>query len=208
MPSLAVSVQGLRQHAGSLPAARVEDLILKNSSTTRAQVVVEAVLTVRARGAGTLLRVNTIEESDEGQVVPGALRCPDVIMESDRHQVTELRLDAGGLWAIRSASATVYLLDLDAGLLMRRRGPGSPSFVFDGEWVPLVDVESPRGDHGVVRVGDRHIFLTDPEPRGDWRWAIPRACTSIDRVRRAEPTNPRHSGFGDGAGASVRPPGE
>ena len=153
-----------------------------------------AVSTVTARGAGTLRRVNTIEESDEGRIVSGAPRCADATMESDQHPVTELRLDAGGLWAIRSASTTVYLLDLDAGLLMRRRGPGSPSFVFDGEWVPLVDVESPRGDHGVVRVGDRHIFLTDPEPRGDWRWAIPRACTSIDRVGRAEQTGPQRFG--------------
>ncbi|MDQ0426025.1 hypothetical protein [Cellulomonas iranensis] len=75
----------------------------------------------------------------------------------------ELHLSDGGLWAVRSTSATVCYLDLDRMRLYRDRGPGSPVFFYDGRWVPLVQVRSSRGDRGVVRVGDRHEFLTDPE---------------------------------------------
>lgn len=60
--------------------------------------------------------------------------------------------------------------------------------LYDDEWVPLVRIASlTRGDNGVVRVGDRHEFLTDPE-RGssDYRWWIPRACTAIERELRAD----------------------
>ncbi|GIG38241.1 hypothetical protein [Cellulomonas phragmiteti] len=100
---------------------------------------------------------------------------------------TELRIDAGGLWAVRSTSATVCYLDLDRRRLLRARGAGSPVLPFDGVWVRLVRIASPRGDTGVVRVGDRHEFLTDPGGAySDYRWWIPRACVAIERVSPAD----------------------
>lgn len=98
---------------------------------------------------------------------------------------TELRLDEGGVWAIHSTSATIAYLDLDRGLLLRHWGPGSPRFPNDGRFVPLVRVTSTRGDTGVIRVGDRHELLTDPGGP-DYQYWIPRACTSIERVARAD----------------------
>jgi hypothetical protein len=93
----------------------------------------------------------------------------------------ELRLDEGGRWAVRSSSATVCLLDLDAMLLKRQHGSGSPSMPFDGQWVALVQVTSARGDTGVIRVGDRHKFLTDPDPGSAmYRWWIPQTCTGFE----------------------------
>ena len=102
---------------------------------------------------------------------------------SDPVEATELDLTAGGVWAIRSTSATVLFVDLDARLLLRQHGPGSPRGPNDGRWVPLVRVSSQRGDTGVIRVGDRHEFLTDPDGGFyDYQWWIPRACTRIERV--------------------------
>ncbi len=95
---------------------------------------------------------------------------------------TELLVTEGGKWLVRSSSTTVCHLDLDRMLLRRDRGPGSPVLPHDGEWVPLVQVTSIlRGDTGVVRVGDRHEFLTDPGGAlDDYRWWAPRMCTSIE----------------------------
>lgn len=101
---------------------------------------------------------------------------------SDR---AELTMDEGGIWAVRSTSSTVCYLDLDRLLLLRDRGPGSQAFPFDGDWVPLVRIASQRGDFGVVRVGDRHEYLSDPGGIGsddDYRWWIPRTCVAIERV--------------------------
>ena len=84
---------------------------------------------------------------------------------------------------VRSTSSTVCYLDLDRMLMYRDRGPGSPSFANDGQWVPLVQVRSPYGDTGVVRVGDRHEFLTDPGGGvQDYQWWIPRVCVAIEPV--------------------------
>jgi len=104
---------------------------------------------------------------------------------SDR---TELQIDEGGLWAIRSTSRTVCYLDLDRSMLLRARGPGSPMFPFDGQWMPLVRIASQRGDFGVVRVGERHEYLTDPDGAGgeQYRWWVPRMCVTIERVRADE----------------------
>jgi hypothetical protein len=99
-----------------------------------------------------------------------------------------LRLDEGGLWIVRSSSATVCHLDLDSWRLRRDRGEGSPSFAYDGVWVPLVLVESSKGDTGVIRVGDRHRFLTDPGGGvHDYQWWIPRTCIAIEPVAREDP---------------------
>lgn len=94
---------------------------------------------------------------------------------------TTLRVDEGGVWAIHSTSATVAYLDLNRGLLLRHWGPGSPRFPHDGKFVPLVRVTSQSGDTGVIRVGDRHMYLTDPGGQ-DYRYWIPRTCTSIEPV--------------------------
>ncbi len=100
----------------------------------------------------------------------------------------ELRVDEGGVWAVRSTSSTVCYLDLDRRLLLRDRGPGSQVFPNDGCWVPLVRIMSQRGDFDVVRVGERHEFLTDPGGRGSdhHQWWIPRACVAIERVEPDE----------------------
>ncbi|CAL8979501.1 hypothetical protein CELL_03204 [Cellulomonas sp. T2.31MG-18] len=94
----------------------------------------------------------------------------------------ELNVSDGGRWQVRSESATVCHLDLDRMLLKRARGAGSPVLPHDGEWVQLVRITSiSHGDAGIVRVGDRHEFLTDPDPdSNDHRWWIPRTCTAIE----------------------------
>lgn len=94
---------------------------------------------------------------------------------------TALRLDERGLWAVRSSSSTVCYLDLDYMRLLRGRGPDSSPMPYDGLWVPLVSVSSTNGDVGVIRVGDRHKFMTDPAGGAhDYRFWIPRTCTAIE----------------------------
>lgn len=93
-----------------------------------------------------------------------------------------------GVWAVRSTSRTVYFLDLDAGLLLRERGPSSMPGPGDGRWVPLVSVEAlAYANVGVVRVGDRHRYLFDWDPEGaDLGFWIQRTVTSIDYVEGEE----------------------
>lgn len=106
---------------------------------------------------------------------------------TDNETKTTLRLDEGGRWLIRSTSLTVCHLDLDTQRLLRDRGPGSPAFPYDGQWVPLVEVRSQRGDVGVIRVGDRHEFLTDPAGGAhDLRYWIPRVCVAIESVTTSD----------------------
>ena len=104
-------------------------------------------------------------------------------------ETRELHVSDGGIWAIGSESTTVYVLDLDRLLLLRRRGQGSPVGAFDNEWVPLVATTSSLGEQDVVRVGERHRFLTDPfGGAGDYRWWIARATTSITAVGNHDTT--------------------
>lgn len=106
---------------------------------------------------------------------------------TERTDRTELRTDERGVWAVRSSSATVCYLDLDRRMLLRARGAGSPALPFDGVWVRLVRITSQRGDVGVVRVGDRHEYLTDPGGAySDYRWWVPRVCVAIERVAPAD----------------------
>lgn len=114
--------------------------------------------------------------------------------------VDELVLAEGtGVWAVRSTSRTVYFLDLDAGSLLRQRGPSSTPGPGDGRWVPLVSVESlAYADVGVIRVGDRHRYLFDWDPSGaDLGFWIQRLVTSIDFVEAEElaalPASPQDS---------------
>jgi len=102
-----------------------------------------------------------------------------------------IAVDGGGVWVVRSASPTVYFVDLNDMLLLRQpashttaeqlRGP------FDGSWVPLTSVISwdvEGVEHGVLRVGARHRYDTDPDPNGvgDYRWWLQRMATEIDSV--------------------------
>ncbi|MBO3102575.1 hypothetical protein [Cellulomonas fengjieae] len=96
---------------------------------------------------------------------------------------TELRLDERGQWAVRSSSSAICYLDLDSMRLLRDRGPDSSPMPYDGLWVPLVSVSSTSGSVGVIRVGDRHKFMTDPAGGvHDYRLWIPRTCTAIEPV--------------------------
>ncbi|RHA43781.1 hypothetical protein [Cellulomonas rhizosphaerae] len=100
-------------------------------------------------------------------------------------------LDLGaehGTWTVHSLSATVYRLDLDDRLLRREPGPSSPRGPFDGEFVPLVSVrtvssEGTQGDEGVIRVGFRHLYLTDPQGGlADYRWWLQQVARRIART--------------------------
>jgi hypothetical protein len=99
--------------------------------------------------------------------------------------VDELVLtDAIGVWAIRSTSSTVYYVDADRDLLLRRVGAGSSRGFADNRWAPLILVEAAFGrDTGVIRVGDRHKYTYDYDPDGDHHgfW-FQRLVTSIDYV--------------------------
>ncbi|KRD43006.1 hypothetical protein ASE38_01590 [Cellulomonas sp. Root930] len=87
-----------------------------------------------------------------------------------------------GTWAIRSASSTVYYLDLDRRLLLRTPGLGSSTGPHDDEWVALVDVDSLLGG-GIIRVGERPRYFTDPDaPSDTYRWWVQRPVTRIDRI--------------------------
>jgi len=87
-----------------------------------------------------------------------------------------------GVWAVRSESATVYYLDTYGERLLRAPGEGSTVGPYDGCWVALVSVESESGA-GVIKVGDRHRWLTDPEPGArDYRWWVQRRCIAIEPV--------------------------
>lgn len=84
---------------------------------------------------------------------------------------TLLTFDDAGLWAVRSASETIYIVDLGGRLLLRAPGPSSVQGE-GGGWVRLVSMEH-------VVVGQR--------PR--WRmvggsWWRQSAVTSISRITR------------------------
>lgn len=105
------------------------------------------------------------------------------------------RLDATraeGLWAVRSESRTVYYVDLDRGRMMRERGTGSGAFLFDNEWVRLVEVASrsevPGPVHaGEIRVGERARYLLDPWGGvRDYEWRLQRIVTAIERITGEE----------------------
>ncbi|PVU82923.1 hypothetical protein DDP54_07800 [Cellulomonas sp. WB94] len=106
-----------------------------------------------------------------------------------RAQVDALDLaTATGVWAIRSESSTVYFVDLDRGCLMRARGKDSQVFPYDDQWLPLIEVSSHDssqrpGRLGVVRVGERPRWLTDPRGgAGAYEWRLQRTITAIEPV--------------------------
>ncbi|WP_217615961.1 hypothetical protein [Cellulomonas sp. GbtcB1] len=96
--------------------------------------------------------------------------------------------DESGVWAIRSTSETVYYVDADSDLLLRKVGPGSAPGFADDRWAPLIRVEAVFArDAGVIRVGDRHKYTYDFDPDGDqYGFWFQRLVTSIDYVEAEE----------------------
>lgn len=78
-----------------------------------------------------------------------------------------------GLFAIRSASDTIYIVDTRTRpRLMRLTGPASNSRGWwDNEWAPLVSVvsiiDSETIEDLVIQVGSRVKYLADPGGVGD-----------------------------------------
>lgn len=124
----------------------------------------------------------SIEEGHSGST-------PESVFEPNDRATLDTR-HARGTWAIRSASTTVYYLDLDRRLLLRTPGPGSSTGPYDNHWVALVDVDSLLGD-GIIRVGERPCYFTDPDASSDtYRWWVQRTVTWIERLEAA-PEDPR-----------------
>ncbi|NTW38527.1 MAG: hypothetical protein HGA44_01360 [Cellulomonadaceae bacterium] len=96
--------------------------------------------------------------------------------------------DESGVWAIRSASETVFFVDLDLRVLLRQAGPTSSRGPGDGRWVPLMSVSGLfAGDSGVIRVGDRHAYLFDWSRAGaEFGFWVQRLVTAIDYVEAEE----------------------
>lgn len=95
--------------------------------------------------------------------------------------------DVSGVWAIRTSSQTVYFVDADVPALLRQVGAGSSLGMADDRWVPLISVESMLArDAGVIRVGDRHKYVYDYDPRAsDHGWWIQRRVTEIEPIEPA-----------------------
>ena len=94
---------------------------------------------------------------------------------------------ATGVWAVRSASNTVYYLNVDLGRLLRVPGKGSSIDPHDGQWVEFIEVRGP--DYaGQVRVGQRHQYPIDPDPApgaiADDRWWAQQVVSVIEQVER------------------------
>lgn len=114
------------------------------------------------------------------------MRSHECTQRPESGAVESLSLHRGGIWVVTSASETVYRLDLDRRLLRREPGPLSPHGPFDNEWVPLVRVEALQADLRLVetteiRVGRRHLYLTDPlgDAGAVYRWWLQRTAEHI-----------------------------
>ena len=93
--------------------------------------------------------------------------------------------DTRGRYAVRSASPTVYYLDVrdDGTRVMRAPGEGSPTGPYDHVFARLIAVTSAE-DSGVIAVGRRHRWDLDPAPDrhdGLVMWWISRAVTATTR---------------------------
>ena len=108
-----------------------------------------------------------------------------------------IRLDASlapGCYLVRGRSETVWVLDWRPPLpayVVRVHGEGSPSDSVDGRWVPLVEVRSVEPETGVsepglIRVGRRHRWTTNPGARTGWAesWVVQSRCTGIEPISR------------------------
>lgn len=109
-----------------------------------------------------------------------------------------LRTDSG-VWAIRSAGPTLYVLDLNSrpARCLRLAGSTSPPGVTDGTWATVVDLRAVAADGTVapetVRVGCRALWELDPGPHHpDVIWWLQRVVTSIGAApQHIVPTRPR-----------------
>jgi hypothetical protein len=99
-----------------------------------------------------------------------------------------------GVYAIRSASDTVYLLDLlGQPAVMRLTGPRTHSRMWwDDQWAPLTQVLSrPDGgpvQPGVIHVGSRTKYVADPGGSADpnEHFWYSRIVTSIERLTECQ----------------------
>ena len=94
--------------------------------------------------------------------------------------------NAHGLFAIRSASATVYYYSADTRELLRAPGDSSGTGPYDHCWNHLEAVSSEQ-DTGVITVGRRHRWDLDPNPGqpGMTIWWIQHTVTSIERLPKS-----------------------
>lgn len=103
----------------------------------------------------------------------------------------DLKSTEPGIYAFRSSSDTVYILDLDhrrGSLLLRSTGPHSHGVGrWDNAWVPFISVESMEGA-SIAVVGSRAHWLADPGGARDpnFHWWLSRVVTSIERWSDAE----------------------
>lgn len=113
--------------------------------------------------------------------------------------VDVIRLDASlapGCYLVRGRSSTVWVLDWRPPLptyVVRLRGDDSPADSADSRWVRLVEVAvvdpaTGESEPGVIRVGQRHRWTTNPGARADHpeSWVVQSRCTSIEPISREQ----------------------
>lgn len=110
-----------------------------------------------------------------------------------------IRLDASlapGCYLVRGRSSTVWVLDWGPPLsayVVRLRGDDSPADSADSRWVRLVEVsvvdpDTGASEPGVIRVGKRHRWTTNPGARAEHpeSWVVQSRCTGIERISREQ----------------------
>lgn len=108
-----------------------------------------------------------------------------------------IRLDgslAPGCYLVRGRSLTVWALDWRPPLppyALRIRGADSPPDSTDGRWLPLVEVaavdpDTGASEPGLIRVGRRHRWTTNPGTATAWNesWVVQSRCTSVEPITR------------------------
>ena len=140
---------------------------------------------------------------EEQRAVEQRMRHGDTTDQAPTHPGLDIET-ARGCWSIRSDSATVYYVDLDRWRLLRVPGEGSSTGPYDGVWVPLLSVENREGERR-IDVGQRHRYLTDPDPAGpEYRWWIQRVASAIEPVDRADIPAGQPPGEGEGGVPFIR----
>jgi hypothetical protein len=113
--------------------------------------------------------------------------------------VDVLRLDASlapGCYLVGGRSRTVWVLDWRPPLpvyVVRVRGDDSPPDSTDGRWVRLVEVacvdpDTGATEPGVIRLGRRHRWTTNPGARQVWQesWVVQSRCRAIEPIPREQ----------------------
>jgi hypothetical protein len=101
---------------------------------------------------------------------------------------------AAGCYLVSGRSRTVWVLDWRPPMpayVVRLRGEDSPADSSDSRWVRLlevasVDPETGAIEPGVVRVGRRHRWTTNPGARTEHpeSWVVQSRCTAVEPVSR------------------------